>query len=125
MAGPAIEVEGLREVRAALKAAGVGLDDLKAAGKAGAELVAATARTTVPVLSGALQRSIRPAGLVSGGVVRAGTATVPYAAVIHFGSPARNIEPRPFLYDAVDRRANEVADAYERAVNKILEDEDL
>ena len=44
---------GLPIIGAALKAAGVGLDDLKAAGKAGAELVAATARTTVPVLSGA------------------------------------------------------------------------
>jgi len=32
--------------------------------------------------------------------VQAGRASVPYAGPIHWGWPARNIEPQPFLTDA-------------------------
>ena len=122
MAKPRIQVEGLKELRAALKATGNDLDDLKVAGRVAADIVAGEARSLVPVRSGALLATIRPAGQVGNTVVRAGTALVPYAPIIHFGSAARNISPRPFLYDAIDRRQQEVVDAYADQVHKLTQE---
>ena len=117
---PRIEVEGLKELRAALKATGDDLGDLKDAGKKAAEIVAVEARTLVPVLSGALLATIRAAGQASGANVKAGMGrTLAYAGPVHFGQPQRGIPPHPFLYDALDHRRDAVVDAYANAVNKL------
>jgi hypothetical protein len=55
---------------------------------------------------------VRAAGAQTRASVKAGFKRVPYAGVIHFGWPARGILPRPFLYDALDARRDEVMDAY-------------
>jgi hypothetical protein len=52
--------------------------------------------------------------------VRAGRTSVPYAGPIHFGWPAHNIEPTPFLYDALDQRRSEVIDLYEQRVGDLI-----
>ena len=114
-----VEVEGLRDLRKALKTANVGFADLKAAGLEAAQPVLEQSKTLVPVLSGALEQSLRAAGQARGAVVRAGFKSVPYAGVIHFGSPSRNIPARPYLYDALDRRQSEVVAIYEKRVNDI------
>jgi hypothetical protein len=115
-----ITVSGLKELRKQLKAAGQSLDDLKSVGLEAAEVVAAEARQLVPRLSGALEQSIR-AGAAKGGVVRAGSAAARYAGPIHFGVPARNIAPQPFLYDAADKRVGEVQELYLARVNQITD----
>ena len=114
-----VKVEGLRELRKALKTANIGYEDLKAAGLEAAVPVLKEAKVIVPVLSGALEQSLRAAGQASGAVVRAGFKSVPYAGVVHFGSPQRNITPRPYLYDALDRRQSEVVAIYEKRINNI------
>lgn len=119
MAGDRVRVEGLRELRRALKAAEKDYGDLKAAGLEAAKPVQETAKVLVPKLTGALESTIRSAGQASGAVVRAGFAAVPYAGVQHFGWPAHNIEPTPFLYDALDQRRQEVLAIYEKRVNDI------
>lgn len=115
-----VHVEGLKELRKQLKQAGESLSDLKQVGRDAAEIVAAEARTLVPRLSGDLEQSIR-AGQAKGGVVRAGSAGVPYAGPVHFGVPARNIAPQPFLYDAADKRVGEVQELYLKRVQEITE----
>lgn len=114
-----VKVEGLRELRKSLKAANTDFADLKAAGLEAAQPVLKESKTLVPVLSGALEQTLRASGQATGAVVRAGYKSVPYAGVIHFGAPARNIAPRPFLYDALDRRQSEVVAIYEQRVNDI------
>ena len=108
-----IGVEGARELRKALKTVG---DEAKAGLKdvnlEVAEIVAREAVTRVPVRSGALRETVRAAGAQTRASVKAGFKKVPYAGVIHFGWPARGILPRPFLYDALDARRDEVMDAY-------------
>lgn len=85
--------------------------------------VASTARSIVPVRSGKLQTSIRTGSTVRSGVVRAGKKLVPYAGPIHFGWPKHNISPNTFLWDALDRRRDEVArrhlDALERIAGQV------
>lgn len=118
---PGIEVEGLKELRKQLKAAGESYADLKDAGLEAATVVSDAAKGIVPQRTGALAGSIRPAGQAKGAVVRAGKGGVPYAGVIHFGWPAHNIEPQPFLYEAADSRLSEVEDIYLKRVQQIAD----
>jgi hypothetical protein len=95
------------------------LEDLKALNLDVATLVSDRAKDIVPRRTGNLADTIRPAGTKTAGRVRAGFKRVPYAGVIHFGFPARRIQPQPFLYDALDQRRGEVFDAYFKGVKKI------
>lgn len=106
-------VEGLNKLLRALEQ----LDNeakqqFKAVGKWAGEQVAKEARGIVPVRSGRLQKSIKASATGRGAVVRAGRTAVPYAGPIHFGWGRRNIFPQPFLYQAADRRFDEVVDQY-------------
>ncbi len=114
-----IEVEGLKELRTALRRAGESYADLKEAGLEAAELVASAAQPLAPHLAGTLAGTIRAAGQAKGAVVRAGSAKVPYAGVQHFGWPKHNIAPHPFLYEAADARLGEVEDVYLKRVQEI------
>jgi hypothetical protein len=117
--GPAIEVEGADELRRALKEAGDQSKDLNKANKAAGEVVVVEARTIVPVLSGALSRSIKASAGKTKASVKAG-GSLAYGAVIHFGWPAHGIEPQPFLYDALDARRGEVVKVYEERMAEIV-----
>jgi hypothetical protein len=116
-------VRGAKELRRAIKKAEERdlLTELKQAHRDAAELVAYEAQTIVPVKSSRLLESIRPGATLTGGVVRAGRASVPYAGVIHFGWPRRNIEANPFLYRAADAKVDDVVDAYQTAVEAVLD----
>lgn len=85
MADTGVRVEGLREVVRNLERLGVEAEDLKAAFSAIAGQVVTEASGMVPVLTGALKNTIRPARTKNKAVVRAGTARVPYAGVINYG----------------------------------------
>lgn len=99
--------------------------ELKAIHLAGAEVVKSDALSRVPVRSGRLQRSVRAAGQVKFGVVRAGFKSVPYAGPIHFGWPIRNIRPQPFLYDAKDARRDEVVDIFDKRLAALIRKHNL
>ena len=78
---------------------------------------------------GALQGTLRSTGTARGGFVRAGKKLVPYAGPVHFGwpnrpNPAKNwqggpIRPNPFLYDALDSRREQVAEAFAGYIDAI------
>jgi len=114
-----IKATGVKELRRELRRMGDDLEDLKALNLDVATLVSDRAKDIVPRRTGNLADTIRPAGTKTAGRVRAGFKRVPYAGVIHFGHPARGIQPQPFLYDALDQRRGEVFDAYFKGVKKI------
>lgn len=120
MTKPTIQVAGARDLRRALKAIDGGIADLKKVHAAAAEIVELRASELVPVLDGILDSSIRSSGQAAGGIVRAGSAGVPYAGPIHFGWPSRGIAPQPFLYDALDTRTVEVIEVYESRVDMLI-----
>jgi hypothetical protein len=117
--GARIRVEGARELRRALKQAGDDATDLKDLHHEVGEVVVSEAKTIVPRLSGTLANTIRSSRAKGAAIVRAGQTSIPYAGVIHFGWPGHNIEPQPFLYDAVDARRDEVIRLYEERVAEI------
>lgn len=117
-----VEIKGLKELVKGLK----GFDgdlaaEFKGVHKAAAEDVATSARGGVPVRSGKLRGSIRSGTTAVTGVVRSGGGKVPYAKPIHFGWKKHNIKPNPFLYDALDKRRDDVEKRYRDAVTAIAD----
>jgi hypothetical protein len=122
MAAPArVQVTGAKELRKALKHMDADLKDLTKINKAAAEDVAREARSIVPRRSGRLQKAIKSSASRASGKVAAGSRLVPYAGPIHFGWRRRNIEPQPFIYDALDERRDEVVARYEKEVADLVE----
>lgn len=115
-----VQVEGTRELRKELKAAGDDLSDLKDANAEAAGIVTPVARVGAPVVSGALAGSLRSSGTASAAVIRAGYASVPYAGPVHWGWPSRGIKPNPFIVEAAKQTQPRWVAAYERAVDRIL-----
>lgn len=125
MTSPSIKVDGDRELRKALRAVADGIKDLKATNLEAAEIVRDEAKVLVPKLTGRLESSMRASGQAATGVVRSGSAAVPYAGVIHFGWAGHGIAPRPFLYDALDNRRDEVIERHEKNLNDLIRKHNL
>lgn len=116
-----VEVEGGPELRRAFVKMGARADDLKDATRAATELVEREAESIVPRVTGALRDTIRSSVTArAGSVIAGGRSRVPYAPPIHFGWHARNIEPQPFMFDALDRRRDDVVDRYRAQVDTIV-----
>jgi hypothetical protein len=123
MAGGAIQVEGAKQLRDSLKRAAVSVDDLKAAHKAVAEMIAQRSDSRAPRRSGRLAGDVRAAGTAREAIVRVGRARVPYAGPIHWGWPARNIAPNPWLWETArnleDRELSMYLDALQKIIDRI------
>lgn len=117
---PGVEVEGGPQLRRAFRKLGDRADDLKAVHKDIGEVVADKAADFVPVMTGRLRRSIKSRATKKRARVEAGGRGIPYAGPIHFGWRARNIEPQPFLYDALDDRRGEVMERYVKGVDRMV-----
>lgn len=102
-------VEGLREVVRSLEKFGVEVADLKAVFKKIGNMVVSDATSLAPRRSGALINTIKASNTKNKSVVRAGSARVPYAGVIHYGG-YNNIAPHPFLTDAVAKNKQKAVD---------------
>lgn len=116
-----IRVEGADRLRTTMRRAGDDLGDLKAAHGAAAAVIVPAAKTRTPRRTGALSGSIRGSGTKTQALIRAGGARVPYAGAIHWGWPARNIEPHPFISEAATTTENVWVHAYSTEVERILD----
>jgi HK97 gp10 family phage protein len=122
MAQSGVKVEGLREFNRALrKLPPEYKTEQKAIHKKVAEPVARAAEPRAPRKSGRLAASIRAQGTQREGRVAAGGASVPYAGPIHFGWSARNIEPQPFLTDALHAEEATVVDIYVEETDRLID----
>jgi HK97 gp10 family phage protein len=123
MADPRIEVDGVKELQRLLrKVESKEINKaIRSANKSSANVIAEEAKTIVPVRSGRLQRSIKAQGSQSSGSVKAGSAArVPYAGVIHFGWPERNIKAQPFLERAVTSKLPEARTVYADLMYEVM-----
>lgn len=120
-AGADVRVEGRRELARALRQMTGDVSDLKAANAAAAATVAAAAAARAPRRTGALAASVRGNKAVSRATVMAGGARLPYAGPIHYGWPARGIEPRPFVTEAAQATEAVWLAAYERAITEAVD----
>lgn len=105
----------------AMKAAEADLTDLKAAHSTIADLVLAEAERRAPRRTGRLAASVRASATPSYSVVRAGRASVPYAAPIHWGWRARGIQQNPFLQDAIEDNRDQITGLMLHHLEKIIQ----
>ena len=81
--------------------------------------------SNVPVLTGRLASTLRAGKGKTKAVVRIGGAKAPYAGVIHYGYPARNIQPAPFVLEALVRKRQDVINKLDEGISDILRKNNL
>lgn len=124
--GGQLEIEGLREVQKAMRNfSDDSRNDMKETHRKAGQIVVDGAARLVPVRSGALLASLRSAPTQRQGRVRVGSAAVPYAGPIHFGWPARHIQPNPFIYEVLDGRRQQVYAIYAERISELIVKYDL
>lgn len=115
-----VRIDGLNKVARALRKSGADMQDMSVLMHAIGMTVVLAARPRAPYLSGALSGTIRAGRGKTKAVVRAGSARVPYAGVEHYGWPAHNIPPHPFLTDALAQQQDTIYDQLDRGLMTIL-----
>lgn len=128
-----VRVEGLQEVRRAIRQITDDLDRegargaLKDLNQEAAEVVQRKTVAIVPRRTGRLASTLRASGTQKSARVRAGynRQAFRYAGPIHFGWHARGIRPQPFLYEALDARRNQVIAVYDEGINGLIKKYDL
>jgi HK97 gp10 family phage protein len=130
-----IKVEGLRDLNKTLKRLA---DDapkaLRQANLAAAKAIVAEALPHVPVGTsqydrhqGALKKSVKALASATASRMKAGSAAVPYAPAVHWGTGPRpglkgphNIKRNAFLWNARQRLLKEVRDEYEKELEALI-----
>ena len=95
-----LRIEGLNATLRKLSKAGADAGDMKALMHSIGMLVVNAANPPIGA-TGKLSGSLRAGKGKTKAVVRAGGARAPYAGVVHYGWPARNIAPNPFITNAL------------------------
>lgn len=118
--GGYIKTQGLAKLNRAMKAAGNDAEDNRELMYRLGNIVAEEAKRLAPVRSGALRDAIRAGKGKTKAVVRAGFRSVPYAPVIHYGWSEHNIEPQPYLLQALMNKREQVIAEYEDGIADLV-----
>jgi phage gpG-like protein len=102
-----------------MKKAGMDITELTDAHARASEIVAAAARATAPRRTGNLANSIKSSKVKRTALVR---VTAKYANPIHWGWPARNIDPNPWVSEAAQSTEAQWMPLYEAAVQDALDE---
>lgn len=119
-----IEVVGLKRLRASMRAAGLDVRDLRDLNKKAASVAEPWVRARTPVgpaERGHIKSTVRSGGSGSAGVIRVGGKARPYAGVVHYGWPARNIRPNTWVVDAAKHSERAWTQVYIRGIEDILD----
>lgn len=116
-----VRVEGARQLRRRLRSIENGLEDLKAEHGWIASYVYRRSAAATPRRTGRLAGTGRSSGTKTASIVRYGRASVPYAGVIHYGWPRRNIAPQPWVIDAAQRTEPVWRAHFEETIQNLVE----
>lgn len=121
-----VRVEGLGRTLRQLAKAGAEAEDMRdLMHELGTIVVLAAGPMARRGETGKLAASPRAGRGKTKAVVRAGGRRVPYAGVQHYGWPAHNITPNPFLTNALAATRPAVLAALDDGLAKLLADADL
>ena len=121
MAQAVVRVEGLKRLRATMRKASLDMTQLRDLNRAAASRVAVVARNSTPRRSGRLAASLRSSASQRAGTVKAGRKSIPYAGVVHWGWPKRNIKAQPWLVDAAKATEPAWIEEYLMGVERMLD----
>ena len=128
-----VQIRGAKQLRRTLKKAGVDVKQLKSINREAAQIATTAAVASAPIggpykkagrgrprQGGRLKASGRAFATQRAGVIRFGSAGVPYAGPIHWGWPAKNIRAQPFAAEAAQRTEPVWTKAYERKMHEVI-----
>jgi hypothetical protein len=111
-----VEIEGIKEVQASLKRLSDDLENNLELNKELSSTLAQKASSMAPRLTGALASSIQGNPSAEKAQILAGSGAVPYAGVIEYGWPEKNIQAQPYLTQAVNTSMSYIIAAYENNI---------
>ena len=124
-----LKVKGLRDTLRRLESAGADAESMRDLMHDLGNIVVRDAQRRAPKESGALATTLRAGRGKTKAVVRAGSARVPYAGVVHYGTPAGHElgdrQPRPFLLDALTATQQQVLAGLIDGISDILRKNNL
>jgi hypothetical protein len=112
-----VQVQGADNLARTLADAADAFADLGDANTAAGRHLAIRAAAAAPRRTGRLAASVRPVPDRTG--VTVGSSLI-YAPPIHWGWPARNIAPQPFLADTLTTQQPAVVEVYATEVERVL-----
>lgn len=116
-----VEVEGLKPLIKSLRGMGDDLSDLKDANQEAATIALRGASQRVPRSTGRLAGSGRTARQAARARFQFGSARVPYAGIVHWGWPARDIPPDTYGVDGARATEPLWTATYEAAVQALCD----
>lgn len=99
-----LRVDGYRRTLRALEAAGADAENMRDLMHELGNIIVRDAKQRVPTESGKLGRTLRAGRGKTKAVVRAGSKAVPYAGIIHYGTPAsypKQYASSPYIVEAL------------------------
>lgn len=120
-----VTVKGIGRLNRALAKAGSDAGNMRELMHSIGMIAVREAQARVPVLTGTLRDNIRAGRGKTKAVVRAGGARVPYAGVIHYGTPDNAYQPTNFLITAIQTRRGEILNRFNQGLEQILRDAEL
>jgi hypothetical protein len=125
MAEANISIQGVKEVTDSLNKMARDLESNIELNKELSTTLSQKASALAPRLTGALASSVVGNPSAEKAQIMAGSAAVPYAGVIEYGWPLKNIEAQPYLNPAVNDNMGYIIEKYNESIQKAIKQYDL
>lgn len=125
MAEANISIQGVKEVTDSLNKMARELESNIELNKELSTTLSQKASALAPRLTGALASSVVGNPSAEKAQIMAGSAAVPYAGVIEYGWPDRNIDAQPYLNPAVNDNMGYIIEKYNDSIQKAIKQYDL
>jgi len=120
MAEADITIKGVKQVTDTLTKLGKDLESNIELNKELSTTLSQKASAMAPRLTGALASSVQGNPSAEKAQILAGSAAVPYAGVIEYGWPDRNIDAQPYLNPAVHDNLGYIIEKYNDSIQKAI-----
>jgi len=116
----AITIQGVKEVTDSLNKLARDLESNIELNKELSTNLSQKASALAPRLTGALASSVQGNPSAEKAQILAGSAAVPYAGVIEYGWPNRNIQAQPYLNPAVNNNMGYIVEKYNDSIQAAI-----
>jgi phage gpG-like protein len=125
MAEANISIQGVKEVTDSLNKLARDLESNIELNKELSTTLSQKASALAPRLTGELASSVVGNPSAEKAQILAGSEAVPYAGVIEYGWPGRNIQAQPYLNPAVNNNMGYIIEKYNDSIQKAIKQYDL
>ena len=125
MAEANISIQGVKEVTDSLNKMARDLESNIELNEELSTTLSQKASALAPRLTGALASSVVGNPSAEKAQILAGSAAVPYAGVIEYGWPQRNIAAQPYLNPAVNNNMGYIIEKYNESIQNAIKQYDL